>query len=203
MSESSNIEKLLYEYRLFVFGIAAGLIVSLEISVFWSRLLESGSQFLNQTLISRNPQATSTSVTTTLFVIGAFVMIVTVPVLGWLARRLLGIPDWAQMYSTEHKEELDALSARIIRLLEDDFCKGTNLAPPGREHEKNQDVIYVASTSAESLTKLVVTKDTITFFAWRSQKGVALTGRIFEFLRTRVGKDMGATPTAKNARKRR
>lgn len=203
MSESSNIEKLLYEYRLFVFGIAAGLIVSLEISVFWSRLLESGSQFLNQTLISRNPQATSTSVTTTLFVIGAFVMIVTVPVLGWLARRLLGIPDWAQMYSTEHKEELDALSARIIRLLEDDFCKGTNLAPPGCEHEKNQDVIYVASTSAESLTKLVVTKDTITFFAWRSQKGVALTGRIFEFLRTRVGKDMGATPTAKNARKRR
>ena len=95
MSESSYIEKLLYEYRLFVFGIAAGLIVSLEISVFWSRLLESGSQFLNQTLISRNPQATSTSVTTTLFAIGAFVIVVTVLVLGWLARRLLGIPDWA------------------------------------------------------------------------------------------------------------
>ena len=107
------------------------------------------------------------------------------------------------MYSIEHKEELDALSARIIRLLEDDFCKGTNLAPPGREHEKNQDVIYIASTSGESLTRLVVTKDRITFFAWRSQKGVALTGRIFEFLRTRVASYIGATPTARKMRGRR
>jgi hypothetical protein len=196
MSEPSYAEKLLHEYKLFLFGIAAGLMVSLEISVFWSRFLESGSQFLNQTLISRNPQATSTSVTNSLFAVGVVVIGATVFGLGWLSRRLLGIRDWRQVYSIVHKEDLNALSVRIIGLLED-FRKGTDLAPALREHEKDQDVIYLASASGGSLTRLVVTKDTVAFSAWRSERGFTLTGCIFQLLNTNLSKVTGAKSTVR------
>jgi hypothetical protein len=183
LSERARLlEKLLQDRKFFLFGIAAGLIFALEISVFWGLPLEYASRSLNQTLVSSFNLAPRTL--DYLLVVGAAAIFATYLLLERLARGFLRLPDWTTIDSIEHQQHLNALSLVITKLLVD-FCTRTGFDPQ-RKQEAEHDVINLMSKRNHgAVARLIVTKDDVQIQAWRSDEGRILSGRVSEFLDTR------------------
>lgn len=177
--------RLLRDWKMFLFGIAAGLIVSIEIELFWGQPIESGTRFLNQTLAAQN--AKPVNVAGQLFVLGLVVIGITVYGLALYARKLLQVKDWLPIGSIDHRKDIDGLSLTVTKML-DDFTLRTGLTPRRRQQTSCDEIMVSYSPSEIPVTKILVTASAIEVFAWRNERGLTYSGRILEFLNARLTK---------------